>query len=213
MKLEIFDLGLVDFKSAWDFQKNIFLRVKQGKIPSALILCRHLPVITLGRKANQENILAAHQELEALNIQTYEIERGGDVTYHGPGQLCAYPILNLSYFKKDINWLLRSLEAMLVGVLSEFGVKAQSLPGLTGVWIAQKKIASIAIAIKSWISFHGISLNIKSNDLRNFYLIRPCGLDIIMTSMESELKQEIKIDKVKASFLQNFNKTLKQEQR
>ena len=208
MAFKLFDLGLADFQSAWDFQKKIFLQVKQKELFSALILCQHKPVITLGRKSKRENILTEETELERSNIKTYQIERGGDVTYHGPGQLCIYPIANLAYFKRDINWFLRSLEATLLEVLFDFGIKAEAIPGLTGIWVnstqtnvgvesKQEKIASIGIAIRNWITFHGASLNIKRDDMANFSLIRPCGLDIIMTSMESVLGKEVKINKVK----------------
>ncbi len=201
----MFDLGLVDFESAWDFQKSIFLRVKQNEITCALILCQHKPAITMGRRACKENILVSKEDLERLKIRIYKIERGGDVTYHGPGQLCAYPIVNLAYLKKDIHWFLRNLEVLLLEILSEFGIKAETLVGLTGVWIKQRKIASIGIAIKNWITFHGISLNVKKYDLANFSLIRPCGLDIIMTSMEGVLGKEVKIDKVKEILVRKWH--------
>ena len=206
MELKVFDLGLIDFPSAWNFQRNVFYQVKQKRICSALILCQHKPVITLGRGSKKENILIDQKELEKLNIKTFEIERGGDTTYHGPGQLCAYPIVNLNYFKKDIHWFLRSLESLCLEVLFEFGIKGQTRAGLTGVWMGQKKIASVGIAIRNWITFHGISLNIKENDLANFSLIRPCGLDIIMTSMEGVLRKEVMTDKVKEILLRAFKK-------
>jgi len=226
MDIKLFDLGLADFQSAWDFQKSVLLRVKQKELSSALILCRHLPVITLGRSGKRENILAGDSQLKRLNIKTYEVERGGDVTYHGPGQLCIYPVINLANFKKDINWYLRSLEALLLDVLSDFGIKAQTQSGLTGIWVnpvrsklprataaptaetsdgvKQKKIASIGIAIKNWITFHGASLNVKNDNLANFSLIRPCGMDIIMTSMESVVGGEVKIDKVKEILIRRW---------
>lgn len=204
MEFKLFDLGLVDFRSSWNLQKRIFLQVKQRELLSALILCQHRPVITLGRSGHKENILAEKEQLERLNIRIYGIERGGDVTYHGPGQLCIYPIINLSYFKKDINWFLRRLETLLLETLSEFGISAQRLAGLTGIWVGKKKIASIGIAIKNWITFHGMSLNIKRDDLANFSLLRPCGKDIIMTSMETVLDSEVKIDKVKEVLMRRW---------
>jgi len=207
MKFKLYDLGSVDFQSAWDFQKKIFSQVKQKELIWALILCQHKPTITLGRTSEKENILVEKEQLEKLNIKTYEIERGGDVTYHGPGQLCIYPIVNLNYFKKDIHWFLRSLEALLLGVLSEFKIKAKTLVGQTGIWVGKKKIASVGIAIRSWITFHGASLNIKKDDLANFSLIRPCGLDIIMTSMEDILGEEVKIDKVKEVLIRRWYET------
>ncbi|KPK43046.1 MAG: hypothetical protein AMJ78_00345 [Omnitrophica WOR_2 bacterium SM23_29] len=218
MAFKLFDLGLADFQSAWDFQKKIFLQVKQKELFSALILCQHKPVITLGRKSKRENILTEETELERSNIKTYQIERGGDVTYHGPGQLCIYPIANLAYFKRDINWFLRSLEATLLEVLFDFGIKAEAIPGLTGIWVnstqtnvgvesKQEKIASIGIAIRNWITFHGASLNIKRDDLANFSLIRPCGLDIIMTSMEDVLGKEVRINRVKETLKRRWYET------
>ena len=207
MQFKLFDLGLVDFQTAWNIQKSLHLQVRHKQLFSALILCQHKPVITLGRKSKQENILVKAAELKKLDIKTYEIERGGDVTYHGPGQLCVYPIVNLFYFKKDINWFLRSLEALLLEVLSEFRIKGVSPPDFTGIWIKREKIASIGIAIKNWITFHGLSLNVKKDDLANFSLIRPCGLDIIMTSMETALKKEVKINKVKEVLTRRWYET------
>ena len=204
MELRVFDLGLIDFPSAWNLQKNVFSQVKEKQLCSALILCQHKPVITLGRRSKKGNILIGQNELEKLGIKTFEIERGGDITYHGPGQLCAYPIVNLNCFKKDIHWFLRSLESLCLKVLSEFDIQGQIRPGLTGVWIKEKKIASIGIAIRNWITFHGLSLNIKRDDLENFSLIRPCDLDIIMTSMESVLRKKVKTNKVREVFLRTF---------
>ena len=218
MRFKLFDLGLVDFQSAWDFQKSIFLQIRQKELDYSLILCQHKPAITLGRSSKAEHILVNEEQLKILNIKTYEIERGGDVTYHGPGQLCAYPIVNLVHFKKDIHWFLRGLEDLLLEVLSEFGIKAQTLPGLTGIWIAatpassgmeakKRKIASIGIAIKNWITYHGLSLNVNKDDLANFSLIRPCGRDIIMTSMEGVLRKEVRIDKVKEILIRRWHET------
>lgn len=204
MDLEIFDLGLVDFKSTYLMQKEIFAQVKTGLITSALILCQHYPVITLGRKASKKNILASGKELETKGISVYEIERGGDVTYHGPGQLVAYPIFNLSLFKRDIHLFLRQLEEIVINFLSDFGIKGERYNGMTGVWIGKQKIASIGIAIRHWITFHGLSLNIKKDDLANFNLIRPCGLDIEMTALESVLNKVIEINQVKKCFREKF---------
>ena len=156
--MEIFDLGLVDFKPAWDFQKEIFQAVKNANFSKALILCQHNPVITLGRTANRKNILMDEQELNLKGIQIYEIERGGDVTYHGPGQLTVYPIFNLNFFYKDIHFFLRYLEEVVIELLSDFGVCGLQRPGLTGIWVEKEKIASIGIAIRNWITFHGLSL-------------------------------------------------------
>ena len=197
MQFKVFDLGLVDFKKAWDFQKEVFFQVKNGRLKSALILCQHYPVITLGRSAARKNIFACDAELKNKGIKVYEIERGGDVTYHGPGQLTAYPIFNLNYLKKDIHWFLRYLEGIIIGCLSDLGTRAHRISGLTGVWVNKDKIASIGIAIKNWITFHGFTINIKKEDLTNFSLIRPCGMDIMVTSLESVLGYRIRVNQLK----------------
>jgi lipoate-protein ligase B len=207
MEFKIFDLGLVDFKYAWNFQKEIFIGVKSGSLKSAIILCRHYPVITLGRLAKNEHILASLEVLKAKGIPVYSIERAGDVTYHGPGQLIVYPILNLAYFKKDIHWFLRQLEKIIIDFLADFGIKALTYEGKTGVWIAQQKIASIGIAIKNWITFHGLSINIKRNDLAGFRMIKPCGMDIEMASLETLLKRNIIIDELKDTFINQFQES------
>jgi lipoate-protein ligase B len=208
MQFKVFALGLVDFVQAWSFQKEIFTDVKNGKFQSALVICQHYPVITLGRQANKHHILVSTYELRARGIQVYEIERGGDVTYHGPGQLTVYPIFNLGYLKKDIHWFLRQLEEVAIGFLSGFGVKAQRHPGFTGVWVNSHKIASIGIAIRNWITFHGLSINIKNFDLVNFQLIRPCGMDIKMTCLEAILNKPIEIESIKDNLIQRFKDNL-----
>ncbi len=207
MRFEVFDLGLTDFKIACEFQKKIFADVKTNLLKSALILCRHQPVITLGRGAKKENIKASENELGKKGIGIYALERGGDVTYHGPGQLIAYPVFNLNHLKKDIHLFLRQLEEVIIGLLFEFGIKALRRANLTGVWVNDKKIASIGIAIKNWITFHGLSLNIKNDDLENFQLINPCGMDIKMTSLESAAGRDIEIDAVKEKLIHKFRDT------
>lgn len=194
MEFEVFDLGLVDFEKAWQFQKEVFNDVKAGLMQSALILCRHYPVITLGRLGKKENIIVPEFELKKRGIQIFEIERAGDVTYHGPGQIIAYPIFNLNCLKKDIHFYLRYLEDIAIDLLSDFAILGLRYPGLTGVWVGKQKIASIGIAIRNWITFHGLSINIKKNDLDNFRLIRPCGMDIEMTSLETQLGRDVEIN-------------------
>jgi len=206
MPFKLFDLGLEDFQKARDFQEKTFQKVKNNKISGALIFCEHNPVITLGRSAKKENILTSPKELTRLKIKTHQIERGGDVTYHGPGQLCVYPIVNLRNYKKDINLYLRNLEKVIINTLSEFKIKSTRRKGLTGAWVKTKKIASIGIGIKNWITFHGIALNIKKDIISNFSLIRPCGKDIIITSMEEILKEPLEVKRVKEVLTENFKK-------
>lgn len=204
MGLKIFDLGLTEFKKAWQFQKKIFAQIRGGLFKSALILCRHYPVITLGRQAKRQNILISDEELKNKGITLYEVERAGDVTYHGPGQLMVYPIFNLNYFKKDIRLFLRNLEAIAIRMLEELGIAAERKTNLTGVWCGDKKISSIGISIKNWITYHGLAINIKGNDLANFSLIRPCGMDIMMTSAESVLGKDINIDEIKETVIRRW---------
>lgn len=204
MQFELFDLGLINFKKAWQFQKEVFKTVKIGYIKSALIFCQHCPVITLGRQSKKENIKVTGSELKNNGIQIYEIERAGDVTYHGPGQLTIYPIFNLNYLKKDINWFLRCLENVVIDFLADFGIEGKRCDGLTGVWVENKKIASVGIAIKNWITFHGLSINIKKEDLVNFNFIKPCGIDIEMTSLDTALNRNIEIEDIKDNLIQKF---------
>lgn len=223
MEFKIFDLGSIDFQKAWNFQKEIFQKVKNNYFKAVLILCQHYPVITVGRLGKRENIKTSLNELKNRSIYIYEIERGGDVTYHGPGQLIAYPIFNLNYLRKDIHLFLRQLEEVVIDFLSDFGIKGLRHSGLTGVWIDKsrpfstntydwkgrdkQKIASIGIAIKNWITFHGVSVNIKKEDLVNFQLIKPCGMDIEMTSLETILEKDIGIDEIKKNFIYKFKNT------
>ena len=207
MDFRVFNLGLVDFKEALQFQKKIFQEIKNNYFNSALILCRHYPVITMGRQGSAENIKVSSFELRNRGIHMYEIERGGDVTYHGPGQLIVYPVFNLTYLKKDIHLFLRQLEGLAMDFLSDFGIKGLRYKGLTGVWIDKKKVASIGIAIRNWITFHGMSINIKKDDLDNFSLIEPCGMDIEMTSLETVLGKNIEIEQTKEIFTRKFKDT------
>ncbi|MFH1354785.1 MAG: lipoyl(octanoyl) transferase LipB [Candidatus Omnitrophota bacterium] len=204
MNCKIFDLGLIRYKPAWYFQKEVFKAVKYGYIDSALILCQHYPVITLGRSASRKNILLSDEELRLKEVRTFEVERGGDVTYHGPGQITIYPVFNLNYLKRDIYWFLRKLEEIIISFMADFDLKAQRRLGLTGVWVGDKKIASIGIAIKNWITYHGISINIKSEDLANFKLIKPCGLDAEVTCLEKESGREINLEDAKSSLRSEF---------
>ena len=207
MDFRVFNLGLVDFKKALQFQKKIFQEIKNNYFNSAFILCRHYPVITMGRQGSAENIKVSSFELRNRGIHMYEIERGGDVTYHGPGQLTVYPIFNLAYLKKDIHLFLRQLEGLVIDFLSDFGIKGLRYKGLTGVWIDKNKVASIGIAIRNWITFHGMSINIKKDDLDNFSLIKPCGMDIEMTSLETALGKNIEIEQMKEIFTHKFKDT------
>ena len=200
MKIEFLDLGLIDYQTAWDFQKQTFDKVKNGEIEHALISCRHYPVITLGRLAKPGNLLVSQEELKEKKIGLIKIERGGDITYHGPGQLTVYPIFNLVLLRKDIHLFIRNLEITIINTLKYFSINACKIEGLTGVWVNNKKIASIGVAIRQWITYHGITINIKNNDLANFSLIKPCGMDIMMGSVEGVTGKSVEIEEVAKIF-------------
>lgn len=204
MEFEVFDLGLVDFQQALNFQKEKFNEVKSGSMRSALILCRHHPVITYGRRADRKNILVTPEILKEKGIRIYAAERGGDVTYHGPGQLIAYPVFDLHYFKKDIHLFLRRLEDVVIDFLSDFGLAACRIAGKTGVWVGNEKISSIGVAIRNWITFHGVSINIARSDMDNFRLIRPCNMDVQMACLEDVLGRSADIDEIKESIALKF---------
>jgi len=207
MKIEFLDLGLTDYQTSRDIQKQTFDRVKSGEFEHALISCQHQPVITLGRQAclagrqaKPVNLLVSEEELKEKKIKLVNVERGGDITYHGPGQLTVYPIFNLSLLKKDIHLFIRNLEITAINTLKHFNINACQKSGLTGVWVNDKKIASIGIAIRQWITYHGMTMNVNNDDLSNFSLIRPCGMDIMMASVEGILGDNVEIEEVNKIF-------------
>jgi lipoate-protein ligase B len=201
---EIIDLGLVEFEEAYKKQVEIFAKIKAGQMRSAFIICSHRPVITLGRSFKPGGLLASSGELSKRGVRVIEVSRGGDITYHGPGQLVVYPILDLNFLKKDIHWYLRSLEDLIIDYLRYFDIGAGRVSGLTGVWVSGKKIASIGVSVKNWITLHGLSINILKDDLSNFSLIKPCGMDIIITSLESELSRSVSWEYAASIFKENL---------
>jgi lipoate-protein ligase B len=200
----ILDLGLVEYSAALRLQKELFNEVRTGSLKSALVFCRHYPVVTFGRQSKTPGLKVDEAVLSRRGIKVIQVDRGGDVTYHGPGQLMVYPIFSLQEFRKDLHFFLRKLESTVIAVLSEFGISSEARPGLTGVWVGKRKISSIGIAVKSWISYHGLALNVKNDDLDNFSLIRPCGMDIEMTAMETISKVDIPFDRVRTTFIRRF---------
>ena len=200
MIINFFDLGLADYQNSLDFQKKTFNKVKSAEFKHALISCSHYPVITLGRHTKLDNLRVREEEVKSRGIKLIKVDRGGDITYHGPGQLTIYPIFNLTLLKKDIHLFIENLEVIAINTLKYFNIKGCQREGLSGVWVNNEKIASIGIAIRNWITYHGITLNIKKNDLENFSLIRPCGMDIMMTSCESILSKTVDIEDVNKTF-------------
>ena len=173
------DLGTIGYEEAWALQRSLVEQRKAGDIPDTLLLLEHPHVFTLGRNANAEHLLERPPEVEI-----HQTNRGGDITYHGPGQLVGYPILDLSEIRKDVAWYVRSLEQALIGALAGFGISAGRKPGYTGVWVGEEKVAAIGVHISRWVTSHGFALNVYPN-LRYFEAIVPCGIrEYGVTSME-----------------------------
>ncbi len=184
--LDVRRLGRVPYGEALDLQRRLADDRIAGAIPDTLVLLEHPPVITLGRGTRASSLPLPPDVLRARGIDVFEIERGGDVTYHGPGQLVGYPILDLHGLTPDLHWYLRQLEEALIRALAAFGVPAERNPGYTGVWTRGRKIASIGIHVRQWVTWHGFALNVTT-DLSAFDLIVPCGIrDVVMTSIGKE---------------------------
>jgi lipoate-protein ligase B len=191
------DLQTREYKEVWELQQRLVELRAQARLSDVLLLVEHPHVITMGKSAKPENILSK-------TLPIFEVERGGDVTYHGYGQLVGYPILDLSSRGRDIRDYLRKLERMLIETLAHFGITAQRIESRTGVWVGQRKIASIGVAVRSWVTFHGFALNV-STDLSYFATINPCGYDsAIMTSMTEQLGRQVSISEVKGHLTRVF---------
>ena len=199
------NLDTVAYDEGLELQHRIVEARKAGELDDVLILLEHPPVITLGRQADETNIIAAPEFLDALGIQVRHVERGGDVTYHGPGQLMGYPILNLRNHRKDVGWYIRSLQEVLVGVLAEFGIDAESRSGVkTGVWVGNDKIVAIGARIEEWVSYHGFALYVDPV-MSHFDLIVPCGLgDSGVIGMRQLVDNGVDVDVVRRSVARHF---------
>ncbi len=196
------DLGLIDYQKAYSIQKELVQEaLDSGR--QTIIFCEHPTVITLGRLANKKNLLATRDVLNKKNIPVCQVDRGGDITLHTPGQLVIYPILNLVNYKKDLHWYLRKLEELTIDLLSDFGIVADRFTPNTGVWVGNNKIASIGIGVRRWVTYHGLALNVLTN-LELFSMIRPCGLDVMMTSMSEVKASQQKMVEVKKAFIRHF---------
>ena len=188
--LAVRNLGVVPYADALALQRQLAEERIAGRIPDTLLLLEHPSVITLGRGTKATSLPLDADALRRRGIEVFEIERGGDVTYHGPGQLVGYPILNLQQHKSDLHWYLRQIEETLIVALAGFGIVAGRNSGYTGVWTQGRKIASIGIHVRQWVTWHGFALNVTT-ELSPFSLIVPCGIpDVVMTSVERELADE-----------------------
>jgi len=176
------ELGRLGYASALELQRNLVLERQLGRIPDQLLLVEHPHVVTLGRNGHRENLLASDEILERAGVAFHPTDRGGDITYHGPGQLVGYPILDLREWKRDVGAYIRGLEEVIISTLADFGIAAGRIPKLTGVWVEERKIAAIGVHISRWVTSHGFALNVAT-DLSYFEYIVPCGLTKPVTSM------------------------------
>ena len=199
----IVDLGLIGYAEAWALQKRVAAR-KAGTIEDVLLVCEHPHVITLGRNGKRENLLASESVLRQKGVEFHETDRGGDVTYHGPGQIVGYPILDLGAIRRDVHWYVRMLEEVMIRATAEFGIVAERVAGKTGIWVrgggadssAEEKLGAIGVHISRWVTSHGFAYNVVT-DLRYFDLIVPCGIaERKATSLEKLLGRSVKKEEV-----------------
>ena len=220
--LLVIDLGLVEYGAAWELQRRIVAARKAGAVPDILLLCEHPHVVTLGRGGKISNLRVSEAMLEKMGVSLFETNRGGDITYHGPGQLVGYPILNLNEIRRDVAWYVRSLEEVMIRVTADFGVRSKRVAGRTGVWVElhgshtadrrgaeeakdveeaqegkdEEKLGAIGVHISRWVTSHGFAYNV-STDLRYFDLIVPCGIaGKRATSLEKLLGRRVEQNEV-----------------
>ena len=197
----ILDLGKSHYNDAWELQKRLQSQRISGQIDDQLLLVEHFPVYTLGKNTPREHLLTK----ESDNISIIQTDRGGDITFHGPGQLVGYPILDLNQYKRSISWYMRELEQLIIDVLKEYDINAGRKKGLTGVWVKGKKIAALGVRISKWVTMHGFSLNINP-DLKYYQGIIPCGItEYGVTSMANLLNDDVpNMSEIKYTLVKHF---------
>jgi len=218
--LLITDLGLISYEDSVALQERVVAARKAGAIPDVLLLCEHPPVITFGRNAKRENLLANENVLRQKNVALHDTNRGGDITFHGPGQIVGYPILDLGAIRRDVHWYVRTLEEVMIRASADFGLTAFRVPGRTGIWVhstsrsaaahpaesvaPEEKLAAIGVHISRWVTSHGFAYNV-STDLRYFDLIVPCGIsERKATSLEKLLDRSVAMVEVKPNLIRHF---------
>jgi lipoyl(octanoyl) transferase len=220
----IIDVGLIGYAQAWELQKRLVAARKTGAIEDVLLLCEHPHVITLGRNGKREHLLASEQVLRQKGVEFHPCDRGGDITYHGPGQLVGYPILNLGAIRKDVVWYVRMLEEVMIRATAEFGINAERVAEKTGIWVrgthdsnaagvTEEKLGAIGVHISRWVTSHGFAYNV-STDLRYFDLIVPCGISARKaTSLEKILGRAVIRKEAVQPVVRNFGEVFGLEMR
>ncbi|MFA5060435.1 MAG: lipoyl(octanoyl) transferase LipB [Candidatus Omnitrophota bacterium] len=196
------DLGLISYEEAYRIQQEAWNDVIKTR-GHKLFFCEHDPVFTLGKLAKDEHFLLSQESIQKKGIKVLRIDRGGEVTFHGPGQIVAYPIFDLNVLGKDLKAYIRKLEQVAIDFLQHFDIVASSVEGKTGAWVGNRKIASIGIGVKKWVSYHGIGINVNT-DLNFFKMVRPCGLDVEMISLQALLGASVDLKDAKTKLLKSF---------
>jgi lipoyl(octanoyl) transferase len=212
---EIHDLGVVEYAEAFELQRSMVERRKRGEIADQLLFVEHPHVVTMGRNGHDENVLASEELLARAGIAFHRTDRGGDVTYHGPGQIVGYPIFDLREWKRDVVAYVRGIEQVLIDALADFGIQAERVAGATGVWTGRGKIAAIGVHISRWVTSHGFALNLDT-DLSYFRYIVPCGLTKPVTSMRAHGSQASRGEVIRAlerSFGRVFGRNMQESGR
>lgn len=212
-KCWLVDAGFWGYEPAFDLQRRLVAARKAGTVPDVLLFCEHPHVITLGRNGHQEHLLASQHLLRQMNVEFHSTDRGGDITYHGPGQIVGYPILNLAAIRRDVAWYMRQLEEVMIRATADFGIEARREAGMTGVWVergtetghaAPEKLAAIGVHLSRWVTSHGFAYNVSTN-LRYFDLIVPCGLQgKRAVSLEALLSRVVHRSEVTPRIVQHF---------
>ena len=202
------ELGLIGYADAWELQKRLVAARKAGAIPDVLLFCEHPHVITLGRNGRREHLLASEHVLRQKGVEFHETDRGGDITYHGPGQIVGYPILDLNDLRRDVHWYVRMLEECMIRATGDFGIVARREGGKTGIWVqtgeTAEKLGAIGVRISRWVTSHGFAYNVAT-DLRYFDLIVPCGIvERKATSLEKLLERGVTRNEVAPRLAKHF---------
>ncbi len=208
-QVQLIRTGISRYNHIWKLQQNLFQQVTREQADNYLVLTEHYPVITIGQKSNPAHLLASEVYLRQQGIDLFHVDRGGDITFHGPGQLVGYPVLNLLDFKPDIHWYLRNLEEVIIHTLAEFKLPAKRIKNLTGVWSGNKKTCAIGVKITRWVTMHGFALNV-STDLNYFKHIIPCGISGKgVTSIFEQIGNIIDLNDVSSRVCANFAEIFK----
>ena len=200
----VLDLGRIDYEECYRIQKDLVRKRRLGRIEDSLILAEHNDVFTIGRTGDMANVIVEYDKLLSCGIKVLRVDRGGDVTYHGPGQIVAYPIVDLKASGRDLHRYLRDLEESAIRFLGDYSVCGERVENKTGVWVSGKKVASVGVGASNWVTFHGMSVNINC-DLKFFGMINPCGMkDVEMTSLEEVKGRAVEISEVKTGILKHL---------